>query len=110
MHIVQQQVDAYNARDLDRFMATYHPDTIITLANGTEMMRGHETMRAVYGPLFAQSVHLRCEVPESIDLGKYVVLREVVTGMKFEGFPESLDIGVIYTVEDGLITRVQFLM
>lgn len=110
MHIVHEQVAAYNARDVERFLATYHPDTVITLANGTEMMRGHDAMRALYGQLFAQSHHLRCEVPESMDLGRFVVLREIVTGMQLDGFPESLDIGVVYTVDDGLITHVQFLM
>jgi len=43
--LVLDQVAAYNARDVDRFLATYHPDTVITLANGTEMMRGHDAMR-----------------------------------------------------------------
>ena len=53
--VVAAQVDAYNARDLDRFLECYSPDAVIEDGSGQVLMRGREAMRGVYGQLFASS-------------------------------------------------------
>lgn len=69
MDPVQAQLDAFNARDLDRFLACYHPDVVVEDGAGEVLMRGHEGMRGMYAPLFAHSPSLHCEVVHRINLG-----------------------------------------
>src|SRR5215212_2211488 len=61
MDPVQAQVDAYNARDIDAFIAAYASDVVITDPSGTPMLGGHEAMRDQYGALFEGSPDLRAE-------------------------------------------------
>ena len=56
---VERQVDAYNRRDIDAFLACYAPDAVIEDATGTVVMRGHDAMRAAYNDLFRASPNLR---------------------------------------------------
>ena len=50
---VQAQVDAYNARDIDAFVAPYADDVVITDAGGRPIMAGVATIREEYGAMFA---------------------------------------------------------
>ena len=53
---VKAQLDAYNARDIEAFLRPYHPDIVLARLPGDEpFARGHEEMRAIYGPKFASS-------------------------------------------------------
>lgn len=49
--VVAAQVDAYNARDVDRFLECYSPDAVIEDGSGKVLMRGREAMRPVYRQL-----------------------------------------------------------
>jgi hypothetical protein len=40
MDPVQEQFDAYNARDLERFQACYHPDAVVEDSAGARLMDG----------------------------------------------------------------------
>src|SRR5213080_3369353 len=42
---VTEQLDAYNARDLDRFVACYTDDVIVEDAAGNVLMRGADGLR-----------------------------------------------------------------
>ncbi len=87
VQVVQAQVDAFNARDLERFVSSYSPDALIEDGLGTIMARGHGAIRALYGQLFSQSPDLHVEVPQRIHVGSYVIDEEAVTGFVFAGFP-----------------------
>jgi imidazolonepropionase-like amidohydrolase len=104
--IVQRQLNAYNAREVDAFLATYHPDAQIFDFPDTPAMRGHEEMRRIYGGMFAGAADLHAQVPTRIVAGNYVIDEEVVTGL-----PGGRTIRgtAIYEVRDGLIARVWFL-
>lgn len=104
--IVQRQVNAYNAHDIEAFMATYSPDIEIFYHPDSLFMSGHEAMRNVYGPLFENTPALHCEISSRIVLGRYVIDRERVTGT-VDG--EAIRAVAIYEVEAGLIRRVWFL-
>jgi hypothetical protein len=41
---VERQVDAYNRRDIEAFLACHAPDTVVEDAAGTILMRGLEAM------------------------------------------------------------------
>jgi hypothetical protein len=110
MDAVQEQLDAFNSRDVERFLAAYAPDVVIEDAAGNVFMQGHEGLRAMYGQLFAQSPDLHAEVVNRIQVGDYVIDEERASGVNFEGFPPELHAAVIYRIADGKIAHVRMLM
>jgi uncharacterized protein (TIGR02246 family) len=102
-------VDAYNARDIDRFLDCYSPDTVIEDGKGTVLRQGRQAMRAFYGQLFAQSPQLRCVVRQRIHVDQFVIDEEVVSGINLEGFPSEVHAAAVYLVEGDLIVRVRML-
>ena len=110
MDAVQAQVDAFNARDLNRFLAVYAPDVVIEDGAGNVVMAGYDGMRAMYGPLFDGSPHLHVEIVTRVVVGDYVIDEERVTGFHFPGYPTELHAAVIYHLIGGRIARVRMLM
>jgi hypothetical protein len=108
--VVQGQVDAFNARDLERFLSFYDPDAIIEDGQNNSMARGHEAMRAMYAPLFAQSPDLHVEIPQRIRVGAYVIDEEALTGFILTGFPSEVHAAAVYRVEGTAIVHVRLLM
>jgi uncharacterized protein (TIGR02246 family) len=108
--VVAAQVEAYNARDLERFLACYAPDVVVEDGTGQVLMRGHEAMRGMYGQLFAASPELHCDIRQRIRVGAYVVDEEAVTGFHLDGFPTELNAAAVYRVEDGRIAHVRLLI
>jgi uncharacterized protein (TIGR02246 family) len=109
MDPVQEQLDAYNARDLERFLACYAPDVVVESAAGQRMMEGREGMRAVYAGLFANSPALHAEVLTRIAVGAFVVDEERVRGLNLPGFPSEMHAAMVYEVRDGQIVHVRLL-
>jgi hypothetical protein len=105
MDPVQAQLDAYNARDLERFIACYTPDVRIEDGAGNLMMQGHAAMRERYGPMFAQYPQLHCRLASRIRIGDYVVDEERITGRA----PEEQHAVAIYRLAGDLIAHVRFL-
>lgn len=110
MDAVQEQVDAFNARDVERFIACYRPDAVIEDGAGNRMMQGHEEMRAMYGPLFSQSPNLHVEIPSRIRVGSFVIDEEQTTGINMEGFPGEMHSAVVYRLDGDKIAHVHLLM
>lgn len=105
MDPVQAQLEAYNARDLERFVKCYSEDVVIEDGAGNLMMRGHEAMRQRYGPMFAAHPDLHCRIVSRIRINDYVVDEERITGRG----PEEVHAVAIYRVAGDLITHVRFL-
>ena len=108
--IAQAQLDAYNAGDLEAFLACYAEDTQIEDGEGNVIMADRNAMRALYQTLFDQSPELHCDLRSRITTGRFVVDEEYVTGANLEGFPSEAHAIVIYRIEDGLIRHVRMLM
>ena len=99
--IVQRQLDAYNARDLDALLATYAPDArqfahpAILLAASAADMRERMAQR------FAEP-NLHARLLQRVVMGNIVIDHEEVT----RTFPEGagrVDMVAIYEVVDGKI-------
>jgi hypothetical protein len=102
--IVQEQLEAYNARDLERFAATYADGiTIYRLPALEPAIAGKARLREVYRARFA-SPGLHAEIVNRIVLGNKVIDHERVVGIK----PEPVEAVAAYEVADGLIRRVWF--
>jgi hypothetical protein len=113
--VVDAQLVAYNARDLERFLGCYSTKAVITNSAGDVLAKGHKGIRAMYGPLFDQCPDLSANVMSRITNGNFVVDHEKVTGfmgpvdlrrVNQPGYPTSLEAIAVYEVTDGEISRV----
>jgi hypothetical protein len=104
--IVQAQVDAYNNRDLSAFLKHFSQDAKLYTFPDTLLFAGADTLRSVYGQLFAAATQLKAEVTNRVVQGRFVIDREITTGMPGRGPHTGI---AIYEVRGGLITRVWFL-
>ena len=77
---VEEHIRAYNARDLELFVACFSPDCVMEDARGAVLARGHADLRAHFGRVFAESPELHCEVLHRTRIGEYVVDEEHITG------------------------------
>ncbi len=107
MDIVEEQLFAYNAKGLERFIATYSTDVIIEDGEGNLIMRGHDQLRERYGALFEASPELNCRIASRVRVGKYVVDEEEVTGI--QGSPTPIHAVAIYRIEEDRIAHVRML-
>ena len=81
MDAVEKQVEAFNARDLDAFVACYTREAVIEDADGGVQMSGRDEIRKSYEELFESRPNLRAEIPSRIRVGSYVVDEEKVSGL-----------------------------
>ncbi len=102
---VERQLEAYNARDIERFVPCFTEDVLVEDGEGTLLFRGREELRARYGAMFAASPELACRVVSRLRAGRYVVDEERVVG-RGEG---ELHVIVVYTLRDEAICAVRFL-
>jgi putative hydrolase of HD superfamily len=104
--IVQAQLEAYNARDLNAFLATYAPDAQLFEHPSKPLARGLDQLRERYSARFAEP-NLHAQVMKRIVMGSIVVDHELVTRTFSEG-TGTLEAIAIYEVQESLITRVWF--
>lgn len=103
--LVQQQLNAYNAHDLEAFLAPYADDVEIYSTSGKLMMKGKEQMRKEY-KFITQMPDLYCRLVNRISSGNTVIDHEEIWTSKQ---PVKLRYGVaIYVIEKGKISRVYF--
>jgi len=99
--VVQRQLDAYNARDIDALLATYAPDARQYEHPGTLLATGAAEMRARMAVRF-QEPDLHARLLQRAVMGNIVIDHEEVT----RNFPEgrgSVDMVAVYEVVDGRI-------
>lgn len=106
--LVQRQLDAYNAHDLEAFIATYSPEIeVFDISDAASpQMAGIPAMREAYGGMFASLPNLHCDLGNRIADGAFVIDHEICA-MGAPGNPPQRAIA-IYQVESGLIRRVWF--
>lgn len=106
--VVQRQLEAYNARDIEAFMALWsddaqyfeHPSKL--LANGSAEIRQRHLVRF-------KEPNLHGRLVTRMSVGNKVVDREIVT----RTFPEGtghVDVIAIYEVTDGKIAKAWFIL
>ena len=104
--VVQAQLDAYNAKDLDALMATYAPDAQQFAIHGALLAQGQDQIRPRYQERFLEpDLHARL-ITRSV-IGNFVTDVEIVT----RNFPEgrgTVEMLCVYEVVDGRIARASF--
>jgi ribosomal protein S18 acetylase RimI-like enzyme len=101
--IVNANLAAYNARDLEAFMAWFDRDIeIYDLRSGTLTMRGITAVRERYAELFAASPALHSRVLQRTVLDDLVSDHELVTGRS----GGDVEILITYQISNELIRRI----
>jgi len=103
--IVQGQLDAYNAQDLDAFCAFYAEDAVLGSYNGPVATEGLAAIRERHAKLFGEFPRNRAELQHRIVIGSNVIDHEFVT--RSPG-GETFHVAAIYTLAGGKIARVDF--
>ena len=103
--LVQQQLNAYNAHDLEAFLEPYADDVEIYSTSGKLIMKGKEQMRKEYR-FITRVPQLYCRLVNRIANGNTVIDHEEIwTGAE----PVNLQYGVaVYVIEGQKIKRVYF--
>lgn len=102
--VVAAQLDAYNAGNLEAFMATFHSDAeLFILGDSTPRAQGKDAVREVYAGLFEDSPDLHSELVHRAVIGNRVIDHERITGRQGSGTP--LELVMVYEVVDGGIRR-----
>jgi hypothetical protein len=102
--VADRLLAALNAHDLEAFVACYAEDATIEDGHDRVAARGHDELRARYGPAFDEHPDLRVEALSRTVVGEFVVQEEVVTG---RGDPHRHV--AVYLIEGGLVRRERLL-
>jgi hypothetical protein len=108
--LVDRQLAAAQARDLEAFLTCYAKNVRIRQFDGSVAAEGTEGLRAFYGPGLRDSPQLNLRILNRIAIGDYVIDEEDVTGLNAAGWPPAVHSAVVYQVRDGLIQDVIMLM
>lgn len=102
--VVQRQLDAYNAQDLDAFCACFAADCVLAELNGPVTQQGIAAIRQRYANLFQTYPENHAALVNRVVVGNVVIDHEDIVRSP----SERIGAAAIYTVKDGLIARVDF--
>lgn len=103
---VQKQLDAYNNRDIDKFLAQYSDSVKIYNHPKKLIMSGKDQMRAGYASIFANTPDLHCTLINRMVLGNTVIDQEYVILNKNTPPIEMLS---MFVIVKGKIQEVYFI-
>ena len=106
LQVVQAQLDAYNAKDIDALMQTYAPDAEQYALHGALLARGQEQMRERFLVRFAEP-DLHARLLNRTVMANVVVDYELIT----RNFPEGVgmvEMICVYEVADERIRKASF--
>ena len=104
--VVQAQLDAFNAKDVEALMRTYAPNAEQFVLHGERLAKGHDELRPRYMTRFEEP-DLFARLLSRTVIGNIVTDLELIT----RNFPEglgTLEMLCIYEVVDGRIQRASF--
>lgn len=104
--VVQRQLDAYNAKDVDAWLSTYAPDAKQFELGGPLLADGHAQIRARALARFHEP-HLHAQLIRRQTFGNVVIDHEDLTRTFPEG-PGRVELVCVYLVEKGLIQSASF--
>lgn len=104
--VVQAQLDAYNAKDIDALLATYAPDAEQYVLHGELLARGHEQMRPRFLARFCEP-NLHARLLSRTVIANVVADLELIERTFPEG-PGTIEMLCLYEVADGRIRKASF--
>lgn len=106
--VIQRQLDAYNARDIEAWLATYAPEAEQYSLHGERLARGHAEMRTRMAARFLEPA-LHARLLNRTVMSNAVVDLELVT----RNFPEgrgTIEMLCVYEVVNGFIQKASFVV
>lgn len=106
LELIQRQLLAYNAKDIEGLLATYAPDAEQYTLHGDRLAKGHGELRPRFFARFAEP-DLNARLLSRTVKGNVVVDFELIT----RNFPEgvgTVEMLCIYEFANGLIQKVSF--
>lgn len=104
---VQKQLDAYNNRDIEAFLAPYSDSVKVYNHPNRLIISGKAQMRANYQGMFKNNLDLHCTLVNRMVLGNIVIDQESVVLNK--GVP-PVEVMAMFKVKDGKIQEVYFIL
>jgi len=103
--VVQGQIQAYNARDLDTIVSYYAPDGVVRdAADGRFDARGQDNIRSLFGGVFAANPDLHADTPTIFGVGEWVAAHLTVAEFRSgDDAPRDRRWLEVYRVVGGLI-------
>ena len=103
--LAQEQLDAYNVRDLARFVACYAEDFALYRPPAAEpVLQGRQALSDHYAKNRFNLPQLQAELLGRLVVGHKVFDHERIHGVR----PEPFEVMAAYEVCDGLIARAYF--
>ncbi len=104
--VVQRQLDAYNAKNLDAWLSTYAEEAKQFELGGALLAQGHDAIRARTAPRFTEP-NLQAILLKRVVMGNVVIDHEDVIRTFPEG-PGRVELVCVYVVEQGKIQSASF--
>lgn len=104
--VIERNLAAYNAHDLEAFIDCFASDAMIEDGVGNSLARGIDAIRARYRDRWEANPRLHSEILNRIRVGAYVIDDEHLTGFADGG---EAHVVLVYRVENGLIVHVRYL-
>ncbi|MFD2201152.1 nuclear transport factor 2 family protein [Shivajiella indica] len=104
--LAQEQLDAYNNRDIEAFVLPYAEDVKVYRFPDQLLYQGRDELYGLYGRMFVRTPDLHCKLVNRIVLGNTVIDQEEVTIQKGEPPMRAI---AIYIIKDGKIAEVYFI-
>jgi hypothetical protein len=105
--LAQEQLDAYNKRDIESFLKPYADSVSVYFFPNQFLYKGKEEMRKQYSGMFLQTTDLHCTLKNRIVLGNRVIDEESVI---FDKTKPPMHAVAIYTIAGDKIVSVHFIM
>ncbi len=102
--VVQEQLNAYNSRNIEAFVNTYSDDIKVFDFPNKPSFKGKDKIHESYGSFFESTPDLNCEIKNRIVIGNKVIDEEFLT---INGI--NYNVVAIYEVENGKIANVTFI-
>ncbi len=103
LELVQEQLAAYNERNLERFSACFFEDVrCYRLPEMTLILDGKPAFAAFYARERFSRSGLRAEIVDRIVMGNTIIDHELIHGLA----DEAVEMAVMFVIEHGLIATV----
>jgi hypothetical protein len=103
--IIQQQLNAYNTRDLEAFLKPYDDNIEAYLYPDNKLaFKGKEAMRKIYSEIFKNTPNLHCELINRLTQGNKIIDKE-----RIQFGDDVLEVVVIYYIVNNKIAKVHFI-
>lgn len=104
--LAQEQLDAYNNRDIEAFVVPYADDVKVFNFPDQLLFQGKDELYGLYGRMFSRTPDLHCKLINRMVMGNTVIDQEEVTISRGEPPMRAI---AIYKIRKGKIAEVYFI-